>query len=151
MLSQLFIGFISINRSLTRCVKTCRDLNAPHELQTFLQPDIQELLALHGHDDPVRFAMQFHGRRELPVRAMAEQLACRQKAAKKLPNLSQHTLLYTPLALEQSSCERTAIYKASLFSGKRLMDLSGGLGIDDGTLLPIHCAPPERRLHLRQS
>ena len=61
---------------------------------------------------------------------MAEQLACRQKAVKKLPTLSQHNLLYTPLALEQASGERTAAYKASLMSGKRAIDLRGGLGVD---------------------
>ncbi len=100
------------------------------ELHNLLQLEIQALLASHHSDDPAAFAMQFHGRTELPVRAMAEQLACRQKAVKKLPTLSQHNLLYTPLALEQSSGERTAAYKASLMSGKRALDLTGGLGID---------------------
>jgi len=100
------------------------------ELQILLQPDTQEQLALHRNDDPAMFAMQFHGNKELPIRAMAEQLACQQKAIKKLPTLSKHNLLYTPLALEQSSGERTAVYKASLMSGKKLIDLSGGLGVD---------------------
>jgi hypothetical protein len=100
------------------------------ELQNLLNPDIQALLVSHYSDDPAAFAMQFHGRGDLPVRAMAEQLACRQKAVKKLPTLSLHNLLYTPLALEQSSGERTAVYKASFMSGKRVIDLSGGLGVD---------------------
>ena len=102
----------------------------PSEFQNLLNPDIQALFASHHSDDPAAFAMQFHGRRDLPIRAMAEQLACRQKAAKKLPTLSKHNLLYTPLALEQSSGERTAAYKASFMSGKRAIDLSGGLGVD---------------------
>ena len=100
------------------------------ELQNLLNPDIQALLALHCSDDPAAFAMQFYGHRDLPVRAMAEQLACRQKAVKKLPTLSQQNLIYTPLALEQSSGERTAAYKASLMSGETAIDLSGGLGVD---------------------
>ena len=100
------------------------------ELQNLLQLYIQDLLASHYSDDPAAFAMQFHGRTELPIRAIAEQLACRQKAEKKLPTLSQHNLLYTPLALEQSSGELTAAYKASFISGKRVIDLSGGLGVD---------------------
>ena len=100
------------------------------ELQNLLQPEIQALLALHHSDDPAAFAMQFHGRKELPIRAMAEQLACRQKAVKKLPTLSKQNLIYTPLALEQASGERTAVYKASFISGKRVIDLSGGLGVD---------------------
>ncbi len=100
------------------------------ELHNLLQLEIQALLALHHFADPAAFAMRFHGRRDLPIQAMAEQLACRQKAVKKLPMLSQHNLLYTPLALEQSSGERTAAYKVSLMSGKRALDLTGGLGVD---------------------
>jgi hypothetical protein len=98
--------------------------------EDLLRPHIQELLALHRSDDPAVFAMRFHGRGDLPVRAMAEQLGCRQKAVKKLPVLSAFNLLYTPLALEQSSGERAAAYKASFMSGTRAMDLSGGLGVD---------------------
>jgi len=100
------------------------------ELDSLLQPNVQQLLAEHSADDPAAFAMKFHGRKELPVRAMAEQLACRQKAAKKLPTLSTHNLLYTPLALEQSSGERAAAYKATLLFGQRAIDVTGGLGVD---------------------
>ena len=97
------------------------------EFQNLLQLDIQALLAQHHSDDPAAFAMQFHGCRGLPVRAIAEQLACHQKAVKKLPTLSQQNLIYTPLALEQASGERTAAYKASFMSGKRVIGLSGSL------------------------
>ena len=100
------------------------------ELQRLLDPEVQSIIDLHRSDDPAVFAMQFHGHKELPVRAIAEQLACRQKAAKKLPRLSPHNLLYTPLALEQASGERSAEYKTSLLSGKKVIDLSGGLGVD---------------------
>ena len=104
------------------------------ELQRLLDPEAQSVIALHHSDDPAVFAMRFHGHKELPVRALAEQLACRQKAAKKLPYLSQYDLLYTPLALEQASGELTAEYKASFLSGKRVIDLSGGLGVDSMSL-----------------
>ena len=100
------------------------------EFQKLQEHDVQLLLLSHHSADPAAFAMQFHGRKELPVRAMAEQLACRRKAVNKLPTLSQLNLLYTPLALEQSSGERASAYKASLLSGKRALDASGGLGID---------------------
>jgi len=74
--------------------------------------------------------MRFHGRSDLPVRAMAEQIACRKKAAVKLPSLSRFPLLYTRLGLEQASGERAAEWKASLMQGRRAIDLTGGLGID---------------------
>lgn len=130
------------------------------ELLRLLDPDVQLLMNAHRSDDPAAFAMQFYGRKELPVRAMAEQLACRQKAVKKLPTLSQQNLLYTPLALEQASGERTAAYKASFMSGKRVIDLSGGLGVDTMFLArvfqeviycerdPLLCAVVEHNLKL---
>lgn len=103
----------------------------PEEFQALLDPEVLALIAAHAGDDPAQFSMRFHGRRELPVRAMAEQIACRKKAASKLPSLSRHPLLYTTLSLEQSSGERAAGWKAGLMSGRSLIDLTGGLGIDD--------------------
>ncbi|MCX6177882.1 MAG: class I SAM-dependent methyltransferase [Chlorobiales bacterium] len=100
------------------------------ELQRLLDPEVQAVIDLHSAEDSVTFALQFHSHKDIPVRAIAEQLACRQKAAKKLPNFFRHNLLYTPLALEQASGELTAQYKTSLMSGKRMIDLSGGLGAD---------------------
>jgi hypothetical protein len=98
-----------------------------HALQT---PEVLDLIGAHLHDDPSEFAMRFHGRTDLPVRAMAEQIACRKRAALKLPLLSLFPLLYTRLGLEQASGERAAEWKAGLMAGRRLIDLTGGLGID---------------------
>lgn len=100
------------------------------ELRRLLDPRVQELLAIHADDDPRDFALRFHGRKDLPVRAMAEQIACRRKALKKLPALSRLSLLYTTRSLEQCTSERVAQYRASIMNGTRLMDMSGGLGID---------------------
>lgn len=104
----------------------------PEELQALFDPDVQELIEKHIGDDPAAFAMKFHDRNGLPVRAIAEQIACRHKAAKKLPNLSLRNLLYTTLSLEQASGERTAHYKSGLeeMAGKKLLDMTGGLGVD---------------------
>ncbi|NTU96665.1 MAG: hypothetical protein HGA62_02485 [Chlorobiaceae bacterium] len=100
------------------------------ELHRLADPEFQAFIYLHRDDDPVAFAMQFHDRKELPVRAIAEQLACRRKAVKKLPKLSYGNMLYSTLALEQASGECTAAYKASFMSGQRIIDMSGGLGVD---------------------
>lgn len=100
------------------------------ELQSLLDPQVLALIDAHASDDPAAFAMRFHGRGDLPVRAIAEQIACRKKAAAKLPSLSRFSLLYTKLALEQASGERAAEWKASLMQGRRAIDLTGGLGID---------------------
>lgn len=102
------------------------------ELHQLLDPEVQELIHRHAGDDPAAFAMKSHDRKDLPVRAIAEQIACRRKALKKLPELSRRNLLYTALSLEQASGENTASWKARELgiTGKKLMDMSGGLGVD---------------------
>ncbi|WP_439558861.1 THUMP-like domain-containing protein, partial [Dyadobacter sp.] len=54
------------------------------------------------------------------------------KAARKLPEWSRHpALLFPPaLSVEQSSSQATARYKASIVSGERLTDITGGMGVD---------------------
>ena len=55
-----------------------------------------------------------------------------QIAATKLPSWAGiKGIIFPPkLSMEQCSSEKTARYKASLMSGKRLADLTGGFGID---------------------
>jgi len=100
------------------------------ELHRLLLPENLSLLEEHASEDPEAFALRFQGCALIPARAIAEQLACRRKAMKKLPKLSLEKLFYTQLSLEQASGEPAAAYKASLASGNRLIDLTGGLGID---------------------
>jgi len=61
-----------------------------------------------------------------------QQLYGRQKARKKFPALFENTKIIYPQkkALEQSSSEKTARWKANLVSGNSLADLTGGLGMD---------------------
>ncbi len=100
------------------------------EFRRLLEPDVRKLIDEHRQDDPSGFAMRFHGRDGIPARAIAEQIACGRKAAKKLPGLVKRPLVYTALSLEQASGERTAAFKAGLLEGERILDMSGGLGID---------------------
>lgn len=64
---------------------------------------------------------------------LAQQISGRQKAKQKLPTwFDNHSIYYPPtLNLEQTSSEITAIYKSNIISGKVLIDLTGGFGIDD--------------------
>ncbi|HCD35788.1 MAG TPA: SAM-dependent methyltransferase [Chlorobium sp.] len=104
------------------------------ELELLLRPEVMEEIGRNADEDPAAYAMRNAGRTDIPVRAIAEQIACRKKAAKKLPRLSTRPLLYTSRALEQASAERVAGYRASQMSGQRAIDLSGGLGIDSSFL-----------------
>ncbi len=72
---------------------------------------------------------QFEG---VSQKELAEQLESRKKCQEKLPTWFQTEGIYYPnkLNIEQTSSEVTAWYKSSLVSGKTLLDLTGGLGVD---------------------
>lgn len=62
-----------------------------------------------------------------------QQIAAKQKAESKLPNWFATRNIYYPskVSVEQTSSEPTAKYKSELISGEKLIDLSGGFGVDD--------------------
>src|SRR5688572_28699960 len=62
---------------------------------------------------------------------LAEQLKLYPRAKEKLPVFTSNYCYLTTKSYEQSSSESLAKYKAGLFSGEVLIDLSGGLGVDD--------------------
>nr|WP_294898978.1 hypothetical protein [uncultured Pedobacter sp.] len=70
---------------------------------------------------------------ELSVKLLATQIEGKNRSEKKLPTwFKTNGMIYPPkLNLEQSSSEITAQYKASLITDGRLIDLTGGFGIDD--------------------
>ena len=66
------------------------------------------------------------------IKKRVAQISARQKAREKLPRWYDNDALIFPpaLSVEQASSEQTAQYKASLVSGKRVVDLTGGMGVD---------------------
>lgn len=69
---------------------------------------------------------------EFDFKKLAGQILSRQKATKKLPDwVANKYLIFPPsLSVEQSSSQATALFKSSLMSGKSLMDITGGMGVD---------------------
>jgi len=86
----------------------------------------------HMHDEPSQLMLQASRYPTLPILEMVQQIQARQKAAAKLPSWATNPDIVFPVmvSVEQSSSEATASYKASLFSGKLLVDLTGGFGVD---------------------
>lgn len=99
-------------------------------IKILLSKQAQDFIELHENDPVHELVLKFGGKTDLPIREIAEQIECRRKARRKLPYLSRHNLLYRKTALEQASSELTAEYKASKLRGNRLIDLTGGLGVD---------------------
>jgi hypothetical protein len=107
---------------------------------TLLQPHVQRFILDHANDDENALVLKHNVTLGVPTAWIAEQIAGRRKAEKKLPTF--HTtpgILYPQrVALEQASSERTAQFKVALLKATiglhtdslKGADLSGGMGID---------------------
>lgn len=95
-------------------------------------PEALTFLRDHAADDPATLMLQAHRYPGLPVAALVQQLQARQKAAAKLPRwVKDPDIIFPPtLSVEQASSEATARFKAGLVSGRLLVDLTGGFGVD---------------------
>lgn len=68
---------------------------------------------------------------EVSMQEIVQQIKGKQVAQKKFPFLLQEGIIFPPqLNLEQSSSEKTAVYKSCLLKGKKFIDLTSGFGID---------------------
>jgi len=98
-----------------------------------LNPEVQTYLREHLNLDAATLALKASPFDGVSSAELAQQLTGLQKSQKKLPRWFNTSEVYYPpkLNLEQTSSEETAAYKASIFKGTALADLTGGFGVDD--------------------
>ncbi|MBF6642389.1 class I SAM-dependent methyltransferase [Flavobacterium sp. J49] len=101
--------------------------------QSILAEAIQDFISSHIETDVNQLALQKNKFPNSDYTAILNQIAAKQKAKTKLPTwFSAENIIYpSKISVEQTSSERTAEYKSQWVSGKSLMDLSGGFGVDD--------------------
>lgn len=99
-------------------------------LQKIISSDSKEFINKHLNTSKTEIILKYSAKSELPIKEIAEQIESFNKAKIKLPNLSNYDLVYQKLSLEQCSSEYTANYKSSILKGQRIIDLTGGLGVD---------------------
>jgi THUMP domain-like len=104
-------------------------------LSKLLQPEIQDYIKQHTHDDISKLALRknpFIGA-GIEWTEVLNQIAARQKAERKLPTWFESVNIIYPskISVEQTSSETAAKYKSGLVSGNALIDMTGGFGIDD--------------------
>ncbi|MBF4983129.1 methyltransferase [Nonlabens mediterrranea] len=97
-----------------------------------LQPVVREYLLEHLHVNAASFLLKKHPFEDISAQELAQQLIGLQKARIKLvPYFNNPQIIYPPkVNLEQTSSWSTATYKANLFNGEKMIDLTGGFGID---------------------
>jgi hypothetical protein len=110
------------------------------------QADFQQFVQDHLNEDPALLLFKHQGKVFFDLKAAVQQISARQKASKKLPSWSSDPRIIFPasISLEQSSSEETARFKARNLTGKLMIDLTGGFGVDsyflsEGFEFAIYC------------
>lgn len=95
-----------------------------------------DFIKAHENDDVRRLALAASGMKDIDLPFALDQIAGRQTARRKIPSWAvTEGITYPPhISMEQCSSETTARYKAAvaarLTDGGRLVDITGGFGVD---------------------
>ncbi|MCS5491454.1 class I SAM-dependent methyltransferase [Algoriphagus limi] len=102
------------------------------DFSEFHSAEFQQFVQDHLQDDPVQIRLKYHGKVNFDLQAAVQQIAARKSLKRKLPEWTANPSIFFPgtIPLEQSSSELTAHFKAQKLSGKNMLDLTGGLGVD---------------------
>jgi len=97
-----------------------------------LHIDVQEFITKNIAADISKIILKGSPFEEISVQTLANQILAKKKSQHKLPTWFCAKNIYYPakVSIEQSSSEVTAKYKATLMSGERMVDLTGGFGVD---------------------
>lgn len=101
-------------------------------LSEFNTAEFHQFVQDHLEEDPAGLLFKYQGKVAFDLKMAVQQIAARQKAAKKLPTWSKNLNLLFPasISVEQSSSEQTAAFKSNGLSGNCFIDLTGGFGVD---------------------
>ena len=107
-------------------------MNSTNKTDNFLQEfDLGEFLTQNKHLSGESFLLRDKGSTNFVKGLLANQLNLYPKVKHKLPTFHQLHCWVSPKSFEQCSSELSAKFKSKLFKGKSMLDLSGGLGVDD--------------------
>nr|WP_315173799.1 class I SAM-dependent methyltransferase [uncultured Flavobacterium sp.] len=98
-----------------------------------LNIDVQNFINDQLNQNITKLALQKNPFPNIEWITILEQIESKTKAKEKLPSwFSAKDIIYPPkISIEQTSSETTASYKSNLIKGASLIDLTGGLGVDD--------------------
>lgn len=100
--------------------------------KAILNNEIQEYIENNINSSITDLILKGTNFNNIKTTEIVEQIEAKKRSKKKLPTWFHTKNIYFPnkLNIEQTSSETTAVYKASLVSGERLIDLTGGFGVD---------------------
>ena len=96
-----------------------------------LNKEIQNYIDVNLHSDLHSLLLKKSPFPEVSMQEIVQQIKGKQVAQKKFPFLLKEGVVFpTQLSLEQSSSEKTALYKSQILKGNQFIDLTSGFGID---------------------
>ena len=97
-----------------------------------LNKDVQQFINDHLKSDVTKLILKGSPFECVSIPEIAEQILAKNSCEKKLPTWFNSEKIYYPnkLNIEQTSSEITAKYKSDLVSRKKLVDITGGFGVD---------------------
>lgn len=96
------------------------------------RPEVLAFIETHADSDIHQLLFQKDKYPDIPMMLVADQIRSRKKVRNKLPEWfnTSGIIFPPPLSMEQCSSEATAQFKASIVSGSKGLDLTGGAGVD---------------------
>lgn len=96
-----------------------------------LNSEVQKFINTNLNTDLHSLLIKKSPFQEVSMQEIVQQIKGKQIAQKKFPFLLHEGIIFPPqLNLEQSSSEKTALYKSEILKGKKFLDLTSGFGID---------------------
>ena len=101
--------------------------------KSILSAEIQDFINSNINTNVTRLALQKNKFPNTDWMSILNQITAKQKAKTKLPTWFNTSNIYYPnkISIEQTSSEKTAAYKSKLINGDKIIDLTGGFGVDN--------------------
>ena len=102
------------------------------EINQLLNPEIQNFIQENLSTNSSKLALKKNPFPTSNYTDIIHQIISKNKAKEKLPTwfFTDKIIYPEKISIEQTSSEKTAKYKASIVSGKNILDCTGGFGID---------------------
>ena len=101
-------------------------------MKDLLSEEVQDYINKNTEVSISQLALQKNPFPALNWKEILNQIEAKGKAKDKLPTwFSSATIIYpSKISVEQTSSEKTALYKSKLIFGDKIIDLTGGFGVD---------------------
>ncbi|APG64167.1 SAM-dependent methyltransferase [Tenacibaculum todarodis] len=100
--------------------------------KNILHKEVQKFINDNLNSDITKLILKGSPFQEISIQKLSNQIVSKLKSKNKLATwFATDNIFYPPkISIEQTSSEETASYKSNLVSGKNLIDITGGFGVD---------------------